>query len=313
MSRCARREGASPTGCGCLQSLVSHLRSVHLSAGSAPPDSWLQAQNLRVCLACHELSVVGSRCSGPRCSSAVLAALAAGNSAPGTNTFSTVRGAPPQGLYIIQLLATQITTLRRVPIAASCSCARALTCLLQAVERNQTCEALARPFLFPRIALAAPARGGKATRSSPTQQCRLNCLSSVFDPLEKLFARVKRAKPADGPRTRARSRAAASDAPDASSSTSDRTAAAVRALLAEGAPGRALQLLTSDGVCDSAVPAVLARLRELHPQADGPGLSASLPEDRLYVTPSWATDQLLAMEAVVHSLPPGSAAGLSGL
>jgi len=43
MPRCARREGASPTGWGCLQSLVSHLRSVHLSAGSAPPDSWLQA------------------------------------------------------------------------------------------------------------------------------------------------------------------------------------------------------------------------------------------------------------------------------
>jgi len=82
MPRCARREGASPIGWGCLQSLVSHLRSVHLSAGSAPPDSWLQAHNLRVCLVCHERSAVGSRCPGPRCSSAVLAALAAGNSPP---------------------------------------------------------------------------------------------------------------------------------------------------------------------------------------------------------------------------------------
>jgi len=96
MPRCARREGASPTGWGCLQSLVSHLRSVNLSAGSAPPESWLQAHNLRVCLACHVLSAVGSRCPGPRCSSAVLAALAAGHSAPhGANTFSTVRAAPP--------------------------------------------------------------------------------------------------------------------------------------------------------------------------------------------------------------------------
>jgi len=94
MPRCARREGASPTGWGCLQSLVSHLRSVHLSAGSAPPDSWLQAHNLRVCLACHELSAVGSTCPDPRCSSAVLAALAAGNSAPpSANAFPTVRGA----------------------------------------------------------------------------------------------------------------------------------------------------------------------------------------------------------------------------
>jgi len=200
-----------------------------------------------------------------------------------------------------------------VPIAASSSCARALTCLLQAVEREQTWEALARLLLFPRIALAAPARGGKATRSSSTQQCRLNCLSSVLDPLEELVSRVKRATPAEGPRTRARTRAAAAEAPDATSPASDRTAAAVRALLAEGAPGRALQLLASDGVCDSADPAVVARLRELHPQAAGPRLAAPLPEDRPDVTPSWATDQLLAMEAVVCSFPAGSAVGPSGL
>jgi len=58
---------------------------------------------------------------------------------------------------------------------------------------------------------------------------------------------------------------------------------------------------------------VLARLWELHPQASGPGLAAPLPEDRPYVTPSLATDQLLAMEAAVRSFPPGSAAGPSVL
>jgi len=96
MPMCARREWASPTAWVCLQSLVSHHRSVRLSAGSAPPDSWLRAHNLRVCLACHELSALGSRCPGPRCSTAVLAALAAGNSAPtpGANPIPTVRDAP---------------------------------------------------------------------------------------------------------------------------------------------------------------------------------------------------------------------------
>jgi len=83
------------------------------------------------------------------------------------------------------------------------------------VERKQTWEALARLILFPRIALDATARGGKAKQSSSRQQCRLNCLSSVLDPLEELVARVKRAKPADGPHTRARTRAAASVPPDA--------------------------------------------------------------------------------------------------
>jgi len=95
MPRCVRSEGASPTGWGCLPFLISHLRSVHLSAGSAPPDGWLQAHILRLCLACHEVSAVGCRCQGPRCSSAMLAALAAGNSAPLVQTRSTLSGAPP--------------------------------------------------------------------------------------------------------------------------------------------------------------------------------------------------------------------------
>jgi len=84
----------------------------------------------------------------------------------------------------------------------------------------------------------------------------------------------------DGPRTRAQSRAAAPETAAASPQASDRTAAAVRALLAEGAPGRALHLLTSDGVCDAADPAVLTSLRELHPQAESPKLEPPLPEDR---------------------------------
>jgi len=73
----------------------------HTSARStcprAPPARRLAADhNLRVCLACQEPSAVGSRCPGPRCSSAVLAALAAGNSAPpGANTFPAGWGAPP--------------------------------------------------------------------------------------------------------------------------------------------------------------------------------------------------------------------------
>jgi len=92
----------------------------------------------------------------------------------------------------------------------------------------------------------------------------------------------------------------------------NRTAAAVRALLAEVAPGRTLQLRTSDGVCDSTDPAVLVLLRELHPQAERPGLAAPFPEDLLDFTTWWATDQRRAMEAVVRSFPPGSAAGPSG-
>jgi len=71
--------------------------------------------------------------------------------------------------------------------------------------------------------------------------------------------------------------------------------------------------MTSEGVCDAADPAVLTRLRELRPQAEGPNLEPPLPEDRPDVAPSWVSDQLLAMESVVRSFPPGSAARTSGL
>jgi len=97
------------------------------------PEAWRRAQNLRVCLTCHE------------------------------------HLGPGAGARFAHLLATQIPTQRRVPIASSFSCARALTFLLQAVEREKTWEALARRHLFPGIALAAQASGGKATRSSSTQ------------------------------------------------------------------------------------------------------------------------------------------------
>jgi len=265
-----------------------------------------------VCLACREITPQGARCPGPRCSTAVLAALALGNTAPPAKASSPLAGPPAAGLDLVRLLGTRISTLRRVPISASSTCARALTCLLQVLQREQTWETLARLLLFPRIALAAPARGGNATRSSSTQQKRLNCLAAVIDTLGELIARISRQAATDGPRWRAQSRAAVPETAAASPQVSDRTAAAVRALLAEGAPGRALQLLTSDGVCDAADPAVLTRLRELHPQAEGPNLEPPLPEDRPDVSPSWASDQLLAMEFVVRSFPSGSAALPSG-
>jgi len=114
-----------------------------------------------------------------------------------------------------------------------------------------------------------------------------------MDPLGELITRIQRHAAINGPRTRAQSSAAAPEAAAVSPQASDSTAAAVRALLAEGASGRALQLLTSDGVYDAADPTVLARLRELHPQVEGPNLEPPLPEDRPDVAPSWASDQLL--------------------
>jgi len=157
--RCARRKGASQTGWGCLQSLVSHLRSVHISTGVAPADVWLDSHGLRVCLACREITPQGSRCPGPRCSTAVLAALGLGNTAAPAQALSPLAGPLPAGLDLVHLLGTRILTLRRVPIAASSTCAQALACLLQALGRDQTWETLARLLPFPRVDLAATEKG----------------------------------------------------------------------------------------------------------------------------------------------------------
>jgi len=133
------------------------------------------------------------------------------------------------------------------PYCGTSTCARDLTCLLQALEQDQIWETLTRLLNFPRIFLAAPALVGKATKPSSTQQCRLNCLTAVMDPLGELTARIHQQAMTDGPQKRTQSMAAASGTSAASPQASERTAEAVRDRLAEGAPGRALQLLTSDG------------------------------------------------------------------
>jgi len=91
-----------------------------------------------LCLAWRETTPQGSRCPGPRCSTAVLAALALGKTAPPAQARSPPAGPLPSGLNLVQLLGTRIPTLRRFPIAASSTCARAMSCLLQALERDQT-------------------------------------------------------------------------------------------------------------------------------------------------------------------------------
>jgi len=116
MPRYARREGASPTGWVCLQSPVPHLRSVHLLTGAAPPKAWLDAQGLRLCLACREISPQGTRCPGTRCSTAVMAALALGNTAPPAQAHCPLAGALPAGLDLVHLPGTRIPTLRRIHV-----------------------------------------------------------------------------------------------------------------------------------------------------------------------------------------------------
>jgi len=145
---------------------------------------------------------------------------------PPAQAHSPLAGPFPVGLDVVHLLGIRFLTLRRLPITASSSCARVLTCLLQALEREQTCETLTRLLILLRVALV-----GKAKRSPSTQLCRISCLAAVMDPLGELIASIHRQATTDGPRTRAKVGPRRRLLPP---KASDRTAAAVRALLVDG-------------------------------------------------------------------------------
>ena len=89
-----------------------------------------------------------------------------------------------------------------------------------------------------------------------------------------------------------------------------RTVDATRAMVAEGAPGKALTLLTSQGVHDSSDPEVLQRLKDLHPA--GPTLPVPVAAPRVALV-DWPDEALAKMRSLVHSFPPASAGGPSGL
>jgi len=185
------------------------------STTSASPDSLLQAHKLRVCLACHELSAVGSRCPGPRCSSAMLAALAAWNPAPPAQTLSPLSGPPPpQGLDIPNLLARQIPTLRRVP--THCGLLLLRPCPDLPAAGGETRADLGGP------GPPSPLPQHCAGRPGPRREGQTILLHAKMPPqlpivgprpLGGIVAGVKRATPADGPRWLSRTRAAASEAP----------------------------------------------------------------------------------------------------
>ena len=65
----------------------------------------------------------------------------------------------------------------------------------------------------------------------------------------------------------------------------------MRALISEGAPRKALNLLLSDGLHSMEDPAVRKRLSDLHPEGD-------------------PVDTLTLLGAVEHGLPPGRPGGL---
>jgi len=196
-----------------------------------------------------------ARCPGTRCPRRYWRHWAWVTPPPQHRRIATGR-APPCGLGPRTRSGTRIATLRRVPIAAFCTCVRALNCLLQSLERDQTFDTLTPLLIFPRIALAAPARGGKLTPSSSTQKMPAQLPSGSHEPLggtDRLHPQVgeDRWLPDTSPKQGRGTGDGCCLAPSLSPHCCGRPRPPRRRC--------AIQLLTSYGVCDAADPAALTR------------------------------------------------------
>ena len=162
---------------------------------------------------------------------------------------------------------------------------RTLGILIRALVERRTWGALFRLMLFPRMALRSAKHGGKARVGSTRDHCNAGCVAAVTLPIDYLLRLA--ASPVEGARTRRRAAA------EAGVRTNDpRTLEAVRAFLAEGAPARAVALLSSSGLHDGDDPATIAALRALHPE----GVCSSAPCREEWAAPAtWATDEVESM------------------
>jgi len=194
---------------------------------------------------------------------------------------SSFAGPLPVGLDLVHLLTTRIPTLSRVPIAASSTCARSLNFLLQAVEREQTWETLTRLPLFPpthRPCGTHTGRQGNEVFLGTAMPPQLPCVR--YRPPGGHGCPHQPAGGGGWPPNTGLTQDRGVGGSQRLAPGLGRMVAALRALLAGGVPGRPIQILTSDNICEAGDPAALAHLRQLHPQADGPSLEAPHPEDR---------------------------------
>ena len=115
-----------------------------------------------------------------------------------------------------------------------------------------------------------------------------------------------------------RTRRAAWLAQEANSPTApldDTTLRAIRTFVEEGTQGKAVNLLLSEGCHNPEDPAVLAKLRALHPSAPAPadGTGVHLADSELWHDLEGRRDRLRDLEKAIRDFPPASAAGPSGL
>ena len=330
VGHCVRSAQSGNPGWGDAQALMNHVRSVHLSAGQPIPATFLEKHGIRVCEACKDFVKVGKACTRPRCALSQMTLLAAAFGPRGMQPHPMEQSstpclqAEPDGWSALELMQLRTPIQRRVPIPCATVFALSLATLISSFVRTQSWESFYRLLLFPSVALQAPGRGGKARRGEGAWKCREGCLRAMQDSLVNLRHSLTPEDEPPAPRRSKRlgkrlrppdDRDPLNDEDNESRNVDEdlfppRTVDAARAMVAEGAPGRAFKLFTSAGIHDPSDPDVFQKLLALHPT--GNLILCPEPAPRS-VLGAWPDEEVSAMRAIIHSFPPASAGGPSGL
>ena len=210
---------------------------------------------------------------------------------------------------VLDILRCRVPTLRHVPGGLQADVTRILAGTIEGYVASPCPSSLFGVLAFPKLVLRPVRVRGK--HAAQQQEAALRLRLGLFERGEwgQLWEALTKDLNPPGVATRAAKRARG-DGPGAEEASRRR----VEALVADGAPGKALQNLLSSGVHDSSDPAVLAKLRELNP-AGAPPNATDLPER---VDPALGDEEGTAFwEPLVRDslvrFPRGTAPGPSGL
>ena len=211
------------------------------------------------------------------------------------------------------ILGIRAPTVRHLPAALQDDVSMALGGAISRYCRSPSTDHLFAILAFPKLVLRSPMLRGPRARDNMFLAIKGRLRAFMQGELMALCEELLRDTgplTTAGPETRSRKRARLEATPSA---IPPRTLDRVRQLVGEGAARKALDTLLSTGTHDPTDPAVLHKLRSLHPQAPQPILSTlSATLDPMLGDGEAGFWEPIIRDAVMH-FPRASAPGPSGL
>ena len=347
-SSSSRKRFACPfTSCPCSQrqlskaQLAQHLCAKHVSGGEAVHTPTLAALSMWQCHSCRTLTATGNACTfcqrqedgsvAPQSTSVRPVETSVGSkrkaladsSAPTRTGASNLpclgSGTPcnqPMPMLsppLAELLAANIPTMRHIPNACRRDLSVTLGELLAGLTAHPTWELFHNLMCLPKLVLGIPKRRGQAHRRQAAADVTRRLCAFRRGDLSALWVEALR-RPSKSTTQRPTRRSTRAD--EDPSDMPEAAVTLIKALVQEGALSKAAEMLVSEKVLDASDPAVLARLKELHPIGEQVSLGGDNPLPRIGDEPGADLDEdewpIRLMKALT-AFPPGSAPGPSGL